>query len=251
MSLVLGLDSATLTASAAVRRDGALATARDGQSHTHSSDLLTLVDAVVAEAGAGPADLTAIAVGLGPGSFTGLRIGLASAKGLAFALGLPLLGVSSLAALAQGAVRQRPSLARPDLLLVPALDARRGELYAGFYRWAGDHVAPVAPEVVIAPTALAAAIDAARAASGAEQVVVVGDALAAHAAALAGLFVDGGAIEAAPDLRATPSAIDVAALAELGGGDVLDVLERGAPSYIRPSEAEVMYPDGVPGALPR
>jgi tRNA threonylcarbamoyladenosine biosynthesis protein TsaB len=250
MSLVLGLDSATLTASAAVRRGGALVAARDGVSLAHSSDLLTLVDAVMAEAGARPAELTSIAAGLGPGSFTGLRIGLATAKGLAFALGLPLLGVSSLAALAHSAVRLRPELAGADALLVPALDARRGELYAGFYRRAGDHVSAVAPEVVLAPGALAAAIDAVRAASGLRQVVVMGDALAAHHAALAGMFADGGA-QAAPDLRATPSAIDVAALAEAGGGDALDVLEQGAPRYIRPSEAEVKYPDGVPGALPR
>src|SRR5690606_32044529 len=75
-------------------------------------------------------ELDAIAVGVGPGSFTGLRIGLATAKGLAFALDLPVVPVSTLAAAAYGTGAQAG-------LVVPLFDAKRGQVFTGVYL-AGD-----------------------------------------------------------------------------------------------------------------
>jgi tRNA threonylcarbamoyladenosine biosynthesis protein TsaB len=228
--LVLGIESSTLTASAAVVRDGVVLAADDVRAPTHSDVLLVTIDRVMKQAGVAPRELAAVAVGAGPGSFTGLRIGMSTAKGIAFAAGVPLFAISSLAALARDAVA-----AGATGLIVPALDARRGELYAGFYRI--DGVA-AAPDRVIAPAELAAAIDAAR---GDGPATVVGDGISVHGLALAP------PVAVRPELRTTPSAIAVALIASAGNHP--DALLDGAPRYIRPAEAEILYPDGVPGAL--
>src|SRR4051812_6985793 len=100
MTWLLAIDTSTLTASAAVLDGGRIVVERHAAATQTSEALLPLVDEVLREAGLAPTQLDALACGAGPGSFTGLRIGLATAKGLCFALGKPLLAVSSLAALA-------------------------------------------------------------------------------------------------------------------------------------------------------
>ena len=209
---VLGLDTSTLTSGIALVDDGeVLAEARHDAS-AHKSDLLVAIDLVCKRAGVAPMQLDAIAVGAGPGSFTGLRIGMATAKGIAFATGKPLWAVSSLAALAWG---------RPGFV-VAVLDARKSEVYAGCYR---DGVL-VEVERVLPPAAVAPWV--ADLAAG-QSITYVGDMLAAEIT--------------------TPSGAAVAQLAL--SGTRVDVVTEAAPSYIRKAEAEVMYPDGVPGALPR
>jgi tRNA threonylcarbamoyladenosine biosynthesis protein TsaB len=246
---VLAIDTATLTASAAVvdidvGGDGRVIAAGDVVTVTagHGERLVPHLEALLARAGTTLAAIDAFAVGAGPGSFTGLRIGLATAKGLAFAVGRPLWLASSLAALAWDLAAAAPAHAG---LLVPALDARRGEIYVGFYRRAGTSVVAVAPERVLPPAALAAALDELGEAAAGDG-LCAGDALAVHADALAGLPAR---IVRRPDIRATPSAWGAAMVA--AGGARTDALAHGAPAYIRPSEAEVKYPDGVPGALRR
>jgi tRNA threonylcarbamoyladenosine biosynthesis protein TsaB len=224
--IVLGLDTATTTASIALVDEarGVLAELRHDTSG-RKTDLLVAIDATCRRAGITATALDAIAVGAGPGSFTGLRIGMATAKGIAFAAQRPLWTVSSLAALAHEA-------ASPGAVVVAALDARRGELFAGAYR----DGALLAPERTIAPGELATWAGA----LGAQ--TFAGDALAAHRDALAALAAAWRPIE-------TPSGAAVAQLAL--AGPRTDVLLGGGPTYVRPSEAEVKYPDGVPGALRR
>ncbi len=94
---------------------------------THSQRLLRDIDFLLTECELEVANIDGIAVSLGPGSFTGVRIGLACAKGLAFASGKPLVGISTLEALA---IRS----AERGILLCPVLDARRGEVFAAGYR---------------------------------------------------------------------------------------------------------------------
>jgi tRNA threonylcarbamoyladenosine biosynthesis protein TsaB len=221
---VLGIDTASGFASVAILDgDQVLADVRSDTAG-HRADLLVLVDDVCRRAGAAPAELYAVAIGAGPGSFTGLRIGMATGKGIAFAAQRPLWAVSSLAALAHAELERDPS---GDVVAV--LDARRGEVYAGVYRNAPPGVSLVGDERVLAPDALASF-----APPGAR---FVGDAAGAYPelAALPGNW------------RQTPSGASVAKLAVAGAR--VDVLVSGVPSYIRPSEAEVKYPDGVPGAL--
>lgn len=236
---VLALETATFTASVALvdGATGATLAARELYTASLSAALLPLAQACLDEAGVRAAQLDAIAVGSGPGSFTGLRIGLATAKGLAFALDRPLWLASSLHALAADA----PGGA-PDEVLVAALDARRGELYAGaFVRDAGGALVACGDERVLAPGGVAAWL--AQVAPG-RPVRIVGDALVEHGAALAGpgVTLDGGA-------RATPSAASVARLA--AAGDRRSHVDGGAPAYVRRPEVELMYPDGVPGAARR
>ena len=209
---VLGLDTSTLTSGIAViDGDRVLAEARHDASG-RTADLLVAIDDCCKRAGVAPMNLDAVAVGAGPGSFTGLRIGMATAKGIAFAAGKPLWAVSSLAALAF----ERPGF------VAAILDARRAEVYAGCYL----DGALTGEERVMPPADVAAwAVTLA----GDRPITYAGDMLASEIT--------------------TPSGASVARLA-LSGARV-DVLVNGAPTYIRPSEAEVMYPDGVPGALRR
>lgn len=228
---ILGLDTATLTAGIAILDgDRVLAEARHDASG-RTADLLVAIDAAFARAGLAPTELGAVAIGAGPGSFTGLRIGMATAKGIAFAAERPLWLVSSLAALAEDA---RVTLDPTRRVIAAVLDARRGEVFAGCFR--APALEPVGIERVFAPGELASW---ARDLAGDDPIVFAGDALAAHPEILAPL--------AAGWLAMTPSGAAVARLAAIGPR--VDAVTSGAPSYIRPSEAEVKYPDGVPGAL--
>ncbi|GAB4294268.1 MAG: tRNA (adenosine(37)-N6)-threonylcarbamoyltransferase complex dimerization subunit type 1 TsaB [Thiohalomonadaceae bacterium] len=126
---ILALESATESCSVALL-DGAAVIARSRMApREHAALLLPMVQEVLAEAGLVLAGLDAIAFGRGPGSFTGVRIAAGVTQGLAFAVDLPVLPVSTLAALAQGALRE---LGEPQV--AAAIDARMGEVYWGLYR---------------------------------------------------------------------------------------------------------------------
>jgi tRNA threonylcarbamoyladenosine biosynthesis protein TsaB len=112
--LTLAFDTATRVATVALVRDGEVLGERDSR----AVGVLAEADVLLRDAGARQADLTRLAVGTGPGSFTGLRLGLAAARGLSFALDLPVAGVSTLDALMAGA---------PGAL--PVIDAGRREVF--------------------------------------------------------------------------------------------------------------------------
>ena len=149
---VLALDSSTLDLSLALAegQPGAwrvVAEARHPPGTNHSVLLPNALGELIASAGWKRTELEALVVGLGPGSFTGLRIGLASTKGLAYAQRIPIVGVSSLEAMAREA-------GSAGELLVPALDARRSELYVGLFRRTGETLAVVEPRLAMTPAAL-------------------------------------------------------------------------------------------------
>jgi tRNA threonylcarbamoyladenosine biosynthesis protein TsaB len=217
--IVLGIDTSTRFASVAILQDGVVLAESTGDGRGFGSDLLVLIDAVCVGAAIGAHDLDAVAVGAGPGSFTGLRIGMATAKGIAFAAKCPLWAVSSLAALAHEQL-----LERELALIVSVLDARKGEVYTGTYRRDDDRTVLLDTERAIVPEALEPPLGSR----------IVGDFVE---------WFEGHDVV----YPVTPNGKAVALLA-LEGARV-DVLVGGAPTYIRPSEAEVKYPDGVPGAL--
>jgi tRNA threonylcarbamoyladenosine biosynthesis protein TsaB len=236
VSPVLAIDTSTRVASVALLGPGVDLSA-EGRAESRSDDLIALIDGVLGEAGVELAGLAAVAIGAGPGSFTGLRIGMATAKGLCFAAGLPLWSVSSLAALALDAAAVEPLA---DTLVVPAFDARRGEVCAGFFRVEADRVDAMGAERIMVPAELAAAVAELLREAQLSRAVLIGDALESHGAALAGVA------EPLARARITPTARSVARLAL--AGPRLDVVQTGTPVYIRPSAAEVTFPDGNPGS---
>lgn len=151
--LLLALDASSSACSAALLRQdetGATCLARfEMTPRAHTRRLLPMVDEVLAEAQVTPSRLDAVAFGRGPGSFTGLRIAAGAAQGLAFGLDCPLLGISTLEALALQAHR-RYHLRH----VVTALDARMGEIYAATWHCLKDTITPMSVEAVLAPEAL-------------------------------------------------------------------------------------------------
>ncbi|TMW70874.1 tRNA (adenosine(37)-N6)-threonylcarbamoyltransferase complex dimerization subunit type 1 TsaB [Alteribacter natronophilus] len=126
---VLAIDTSTFTMSVAVFRDGLPA----GELTTHlkknhSLRLMPAIRAVMAEADMKPEELDRIAVAEGPGSYTGVRIGVTTAKTMAWSLNIPVVGVSSLEALAANGRHF-------EGLVCPFFDARRGQVFTGLYRF--------------------------------------------------------------------------------------------------------------------
>jgi tRNA threonylcarbamoyladenosine biosynthesis protein TsaB len=183
----------------------------------HAGELLPLVERVVSGADGGWGAVDRIAVGTGPGSFTGLRIGVAAARALALARSLPLVGVSSLHALASAAGRDAE-------LVLGVLDARRGEAFVAGWR-AGE---PVLAPAALEPGALAAAVAALPAAP-----LAVGDGAVRYRAALerAGALV--------PEDGAPLHGLSAREVARLGADASAGNLEDVVPEYIR-------SPDAVP-----
>ena len=250
--LVAALDTATLTLSCALLEvDSAGATVlcernepadrRPGATAGHGARLPGVLTELLAAFDRRLPDLEGYAVGLGPGSFTGLRIGLATWKGLAYANRRPIAGASSLMAMALAAAPD----AGEGTLLVPLLDAKKGEVYAGFYRRVGPaEVEPLRPDAALPPAGLHAAL---AALPRRLEPLGFGEGFEAHEAALAG-----GLTQLATRVR-TPAAEAVGLLAAAAlrtarfDTQALSALE---PHYVRLSEAEVKFPDGLPPARP-
>ena len=107
----------------------------------HSMVLMPLIESLFQQSGVCPGDIDVYAVGSGPGSFTGLRIGIGTVKGLAYPNGTSCAGVSTLESLVCSAGKR-------NSVVVPVLDARRGRVYAGAYRW-DPHPVPITDDCVM------------------------------------------------------------------------------------------------------
>jgi tRNA threonylcarbamoyladenosine biosynthesis protein TsaB len=238
--LVLALESATDVSGVALADDeGVLSSAVSGRGRRHGEHLAVAVEFVCARAGRRLGDVGALAVDVGPGLFTGVRVGVATAKALAFALGVPAVPVSSLELLALSAAAW-VAAEGPERLLVPVVDARRGLVFAGRYRpvvraSSPPEVAPVEDDRLLEPGALAEEV--AALVAGGRRCLCVGD----------------GALRYAPVLRAagavvpdgTPAAPDVSVLAALGvrragegGGVAAAALEA---RYLREADVRINW----------
>lgn len=144
MALILCLETATKSCSVALAKDGNLLCFKEevSEKYSHSEQLTPFIDSLLKEQGIALSDLDAIAVSKGPGSYTGLRIGVSTAKGLCYALDKPLIGISTLEAMASGIEKQYP-----DKVYCPMIDARRMEVYTAFFQ-AGKQLTDVEAHIV-------------------------------------------------------------------------------------------------------
>ena len=136
MSLILNIDTATEHASVCLAASGsALAVRLNTIQKDHASWLHTAIHEVMQEAGKQMNELKAVAITAGPGSYTGLRVGMASAKGLCYALNIPLILENTLYVMANAAITQLKNEHGFDdnLLICPMIDARRMEVFTAIY----------------------------------------------------------------------------------------------------------------------
>ena len=146
---LLALDTATEACSAALLIGDEIIERSEIAPRRHAEMILPMIESLLGEAGISRRQIDAIAVGRGPGAFTGVRLAISVAQGLALGLDVPVVPVSSLAALAQDAPAD---IVAPILAVI---DARMGEVYAGtFRRDAGGLVAPTGSESVGAASRL-------------------------------------------------------------------------------------------------
>lgn len=141
MALILSLETSTTVCSVALAQEGRLiGTSELRLEKSHSSHITVLIQQLLENAGFKNEDLSAIAVSGGPGSYTGLRIGTSTAKGLCYALNIPLIAVSTLHALAQQIVKYTST--PEEFLLCPMLDARRMEVYTALLSGSMEEILP-------------------------------------------------------------------------------------------------------------
>jgi tRNA threonylcarbamoyladenosine biosynthesis protein TsaB len=224
---LLCFDTATPRVSVAVGRDGiALAELDLPPGRRHAEDLVPAIEEVCDRAGVALDSLAAVCVGIGPGLFTGLRVGVTTAKVLAQALRIPVVGVPTLDLVAY-------PLRHATRVVVPTIDARRGEVFYALYRGVPGGLQRFSDYAVGSPDELAGEL-----AARGDEVLIAGDGALLHEARFAGLEH----VELAGPAAAWPRA---AALLELAAPRV----EREAfcapwdlePLYLRASDAEIEW----------
>jgi len=174
--LILGIDTATVQVGCAIGgHEGVLASAHSSRGRRHAETLTPAIEFICRQARVDLHEISVVAVDRGPGLFTGLRVGIASAKAIAHALRVPMIGVSSLDLVAF-------PVRFSDRLIVSVLDARRGELYHAFYRQVPGGVQRLAEPGLSTPDDLAAEIIA-----RGEECLLVGDGAVRYAEIFAGL----------------------------------------------------------------
>jgi tRNA threonylcarbamoyladenosine biosynthesis protein TsaB len=147
--IILGIDTATAQVGCAIGGvEGVLASFTAARGRRHTETLAPAIEFVCRQARVELREISAVAVDTGPGLFTGLRVGIATAKAMAQALRVPMIGLSSLDLLAF-------SVRHSHRVIVPVIDARRGEVFSAFYRYVPGGVQRLTPYAVTGPDELA------------------------------------------------------------------------------------------------
>ena len=144
MSYILNIESSTTNCSVSLANNGELISIRElnEKNYSHSTKLHSFIEEVLKNSNITVNKLSAIAVSSGPGSYTGLRIGVSAAKGLCYALQIPLISVPTLQVLAR-----QLNIQREDLI-IPVMDARRDEVYSAVYNSEYELVRNIFPEII-------------------------------------------------------------------------------------------------------
>lgn len=143
MVYILNIETATKNCSVSVAKNGVTILCKEiaEQGYSHAERLHVFINEIISEAGIELSDLSAIAVSQGPGSYTGLRIGVSAAKGLCYALDVPLIAIDTLASLAN-------QVSTNDGFVIPMIDARRMEVYSAIFNSEKEKIREVRAEVL-------------------------------------------------------------------------------------------------------
>lgn len=238
---ILGIDTATPTASVALVDEGRLVlevthpngdqkvAAKAGAARSnHAEIILPLVDQVLKSTGLEMRELCALAVSIGPGSFTGLRIGLSTVKGLAYGWGVSVVGVSTLNAAAARVTDW-------EGLVCPFLDARKKEVYAAIFRKHAEGLERLTDDLVSTPQAVLRHIVSLEA-SG--LCLLIGDGIDGYRESIRGFLGDRATLTLGEGYPSIACAVARLASDRLRKSE-MDPIGPLVPLYLRPSEAEV------------
>ncbi|WP_338039266.1 tRNA (adenosine(37)-N6)-threonylcarbamoyltransferase complex dimerization subunit type 1 TsaB [Maribacter litopenaei] len=144
MALILNLETSTTNCSVCLSVDGEVVSIRENNTpnYSHSEQLHVFIEECIEESRYEMSDLNAVAVSMGPGSYTGLRIGVSAAKGLCFALDIPLIAIATLKSLAS------QLNVSPGEYIIPVLDARRMEVYSAVFDASINQIRETQAEVI-------------------------------------------------------------------------------------------------------
>ena len=226
--IILGIDTATPQVGCAIGgHEGVLASFQAAKGMRHAETLAPAIKFLTERTGIELSEIGAVAVDVGPGLFTGMRVGLSTAKALAQALRVPMIGISSLDLLA---FPHR----RSDRVVVPVVDARKGEVFYAMYRQVPGGVQRVSDHQIGSPDDLASELLMAR-----DEVLLVGDGALRYHEAFDGLK----RVELADGGFAHPSASSLVQLAHAQALREQFVAPwELEPLYLRKPDAEINWP---------
>lgn len=225
--LILGITTSTQQVGCAIGgHEGVLASVHSSRGKRHAETLTPAIEFITRQARVDLSEISAVAIDVGPGLFTGLRVGVATAKSIAFALRVPMVGVVSLDLLAF-AVRYSPRLIRA------VLDARRSEVFTASYRQVPGGVQRLDEPTVMTPDDLASELIAAN-----DECLLVGDGAIRYRE----LFEDVRRVEIGEHSLAHPHAGPLVELAHAKAlrEDFVNTWEV-EPLYLRPPDAEINW----------
>lgn len=223
-STILAIDTATEACSVALLKNGQVFSHFEVCLQQHSQRILPLVDEMLTQAGIKLKDVDGLAFGRGPGSFTGVRIGIGIAQGLAFGVDIPVLPISNLQIIAQGAIRRATQSER----IAVAIDARMNEVYFAEFAVENGLAVGLTEESVLSPSDLSDHLSANKKAT-----LAVGTGWSAYEANFAGLFSEGLlCAESEAQDGNLPNALDMLPIAS-------QMLQDG--QTVRATEAEPVY----------
>lgn len=223
MANILNIETSTSVCSVALSSEGAIVEHReDYKGQNHAQLLSSFIEDVMKYATSREMKIDAIAVSIGPGSYTGLRIGLSEAKGLAFGLGVPLIGIDTLKLLAVSAMFSHEI--NEEALFIPMIDARRMEVFTGVYDFGLREILVPCP-MIIDENSFAELI------KDGKELILIGNGAnkASEILTAANIrFIDG----------IKPVAVDMVALSEMAfrKGDFIDIA-YSTPNYLKDFQA--------------
>jgi len=144
--LLLHIETATEICSVALTKgEQVLATLKSDKGNSHTENLFSFIEKVFRESNRKINELDAVVLSIGPGSYTGLRIGASAAKGICYALNLPLIGISTLQSIVFGAMNL---INEENILYCPMIDARRMEVYTSFFNDKGKIISEIENKII-------------------------------------------------------------------------------------------------------